>query len=411
MPGAAMSTCRSAELDQGVVQSRRARRRARGRGHAGRAAGRWRSGRCGTGRRAACRRARRAARGARARARSCTSSSESIAAEVPAATAVRELVAARRASAPARRRRAGRRGAAPGRAPGTRPGRRARAASRSGWTRDSRASASDGPPPNRPPQSRVWALAAASGHSQCSSPPRSALAVRGTRRACAVGQRRREPLGERPGPPVGLTGDHQDGVVAGDGAEDVGRPTGPARRPGTAPAPGRRAQHDEVAAGVGAGEQLAQQPGQPGRRGLRRAQRRVLRRQHVGRRAAVRTAQLDRAELLQVARQRRLGDLDARSASSSASSVCERTGRRLDQLDDPGVPGRLGCRAAVTARSSSQTQQRLLRVQPVLRLVPDDALRPVDDLGGDLLAAVGRQAVQHDRRRRPARPSAAASTA
>ena len=34
--------------------------------------------------------------------------------------------------------------------------------------------------------------------------------------------------------------------------------------------------------------------------------------------------------------------------------------------------------------------------QPVLRLVPDDALGTVDHVGGDLLAAVGRQAVQHD---------------
>ena len=39
----------------------------------------------------------------------------------------------------------------------------------------------------------------------------------------------------------------------------------------------------------------------------------------------------------------------------------------------------------------------LLHVPTVLGLVPDDAVRPVDHLGGDLLAAVGGQAVQHDR--------------
>src|SRR5882724_9102666 len=41
--------------------------------------------------------------------------------------------------------------------------------------------------------------------------------------------------------------------------------------------------------------------------------------------------------------------------------------------------------------------QRLLGVQPVLGLVPDHALRPVDHLGGDLLAAVRGQAV-HEKR-------------
>ena len=42
-------------------------------------------------------------------------------------------------------------------------------------------------------------------------------------------------------------------------------------------------------------------------------------------------------------------------------------------------------------------QDRLLGVPTVLGLVPDGALRAVDHLGGDLLAAVGGQAVQHDR--------------
>ena len=45
-------------------------------------------------------------------------------------------------------------------------------------------------------------------------------------------------------------------------------------------------------------------------------------------------------------------------------------------------------------------EQRLLGVQPVLGLVPDRRLRAVEHLGGDLLAAVGGQAVQHDRVRR-----------
>src|SRR5205814_2891803 len=42
-------------------------------------------------------------------------------------------------------------------------------------------------------------------------------------------------------------------------------------------------------------------------------------------------------------------------------------------------------------------QQRLLRVQAVLGFVPHHALRTVDDLGGDFLAAVRRQAVHEER--------------
>ena len=48
-------------------------------------------------------------------------------------------------------------------------------------------------------------------------------------------------------------------------------------------------------------------------------------------------------------------------------------------------------------RSSRQDEQGLLGVQPVLGLVPDHRLRAVDDLGGDLQAPVGGQAVQDDR--------------
>src|SRR3954451_24814992 len=41
-------------------------------------------------------------------------------------------------------------------------------------------------------------------------------------------------------------------------------------------------------------------------------------------------------------------------------------------------------------------QQRLLRVQAVLGLVPDGGAAAVEDLGADLLARVGRQAVKDD---------------
>ena len=41
-------------------------------------------------------------------------------------------------------------------------------------------------------------------------------------------------------------------------------------------------------------------------------------------------------------------------------------------------------------------QQRLLGVQAVLCLVEHDAVRTVDDTGGDLFTPVRRQAVHHD---------------
>ena len=66
-------------------------------------------------------------------------------------------------------------------------------------------------------------------------------------------------------------------------------------------------------------------------------------------------------------------------------------------LSDPALHRRSTADAEVTARSKQPDQQRLLGVQAVLRLVPDDALRSVDDVGGDLVAAVGREAVQEDR--------------
>src|SRR5215218_3408369 len=46
--------------------------------------------------------------------------------------------------------------------------------------------------------------------------------------------------------------------------------------------------------------------------------------------------------------------------------------------------------------ADQQLHQRLLGVQPVLGLVPDRRAVAVEDLGGDLLARMGRQAVQRD---------------
>src|SRR5690606_27452740 len=43
-----------------------------------------------------------------------------------------------------------------------------------------------------------------------------------------------------------------------------------------------------------------------------------------------------------------------------------------------------------------ELEERLLSVEPILRLVPDAALRAVDDLGADLLAAMGGEAMEED---------------
>src|SRR6266516_7842378 len=56
--------------------------------------------------------------------------------------------------------------------------------------------------------------------------------------------------------------------------------------------------------------------------------------------------------------------------------------------------------AMAASRASGEVEQeqqeRLLRVEPVLGLIPHHRMRSVDHLGGDLLAAVRGQAVHDD---------------
>src|SRR5438874_12094747 len=51
-------------------------------------------------------------------------------------------------------------------------------------------------------------------------------------------------------------------------------------------------------------------------------------------------------------------------------------------------------RSTLPRSAEQELQQRLLRVQPVLGLVPDRRALAVQDPGADLLAGMGRQAVQ-----------------
>src|SRR5579862_8458989 len=66
-----------------------------------------------------------------------------------------------------------------------------------------------------------------------------------------------------------------------------------------------------------------------------------------------------------------------------------------------GLPGLaylawLICLGSPAVSVQAPRQNPLLRVQPVLGLVEHHRLRPVDHLVGDLLAAMGRQAVHED---------------
>ena len=78
----------------------------------------------------------------------------------------------------------------------------------------------------------------------------------------------------------------------------------------------------------------------------------------------------------------------------------------VDALRADDAPGFLGCGTASSTLAQQELEQRLLGVAAVLGLVPDALALAVEHLGGDLLAGVGREAVQRDRARRRASRSA-----
>src|SRR5690606_32003323 len=87
------------------------------------------------------------------------------------------------------------------------------------------------------------------------------------------------------------------------------------------------------------------------------------------------------------------GSAAARSAAGGRSSSARgRGGGRSSALPyRAGVGG-----GALVGMLEQPGQQRLLGVEAVLRLIPHHGGGAVDHLSGDLLAAVGRQAVQED---------------
>ena len=85
-------------------------------------------------------------------------------------------------------------------------------------------------------------------------------------------------------------------------------------------------------------------------------------------------------------------------AGEAVTSVRAEVGRRGRARDDDAAAAQRD--EGLTSRrvgAEQERQHRLLDVQPVLGLVPDRRLRPVEHVGGDLLPGVRRQAVEDDR--------------
>ena len=104
-------------------------------------------------------------------------------------------------------------------------------------------------------------------------------------------------------------------------------------------------------------------------------------------------------------------EVDARDALRTVQAVpagreVRASSRSLAQRPDVARSTTGGSRSVLPEQPH---QERLLGVEAVLRLVPDDALRTVDHLGLDLVAAVGGQAVDEDRRPASRATSAPAS--
>ena len=141
-----------------------------------------------------------------------------------------------------------------------------------------------------------------------------------------------------------LAGHHEDGVVAGDGADDVRQGRAVDRAGQIVRRAGRGAQHGEVAAGVGRRQQVTQQPRHPFGAAGNAAHRAAVLGHDIHADAAVGAAQLDRAEFLEVARQRRLGDVDALGGQHRGQFGLAAHRIRRQDRDDAGLPARPGAR-------------------------------------------------------------------
>ena len=123
-------------------------------------------------------------------------------------------------------------------------------------------------------------------------------------------------------------------------------------------------------------------------------------RRHRVDQAVVGGPNLARAELDEVARQGGLGDCDALGGQQGGQLGLGADGVVAQQLDDAGVPGGLGGggrHGSPVDLRSNHTISAFWACRRFSASSQTTRLRTVDDVGGDLLPAVGRQAVQHDR--------------
>src|SRR4051794_30017919 len=158
-------------------------------------------------------------------------------------------------------------------------------------------------------------------------------------------------VGQR-APALGVAGHHEQGVVTGDRADDVRQAGAVERRGEVLGGAGGRAQDDEVAARLGGGEQLPHQPGEAvwGRViDTARGDARAVLGDDVHRQAAVGWSELDGAELVQVAREGGLGDVNAGVVQAGGQLGLRPDGRPGEDRDDPRVPRRLGRRLQLGA--------------------------------------------------------------
>ena len=164
-------------------------------------------------------------------------------------------------------------------------------------------------------------------------------------------------------PALRVAGDEQHGVVAGHRTDDLGQRRVVDRRGEELRGAGRRAQHDDVRRVLDADDELLGQPAQPRARHPRRewcaaCESPPSPRQRVDEVSVV-AAQLDGAELVEVARERRLRDDEARRrragrpAPTASARRCGSARRRCGGAARPSCWGRPSRRLRREAASSA----------------------------------------------------------
>jgi len=151
------------------------------------------------------------------------------------------------------------------------------------------------------------------------------------RTACVAPARRRLSRACPPSPRPLASGDDEHGVVSRHRPDDLGPPGGVEREPERLGAPRRRFQHEQGTYAIQRHERRGQELLQ-----LRPDRRAGVRRWSVVR-ATVRRRDLGQAQVPDVARQRRLRDVEPLGLEELAQLLLARDGLRADDLEDRGV--------------------------------------------------------------------------